>query len=296
MSDDKLANPVEVTAGQSGPLTAGGMLREARQANGMHIAVLAAALKVSPQKLEQLEEDHYDQFPDLTFVRALAQSICRTLKVDPVPVLALLPRGGAQELDRVAQGLNEPFREAVGGGVLSPIDILKSPAVWLPVLIILAAMGVYFFPQNKVASDNTGTLPSNGVTLPTQAASSPTLVPNDAAVIANPAVPSPDGVATAASSPAGLPASVAASTASSDVGAVVLRLTTTAASWVELVDSDGKVVFSRTLKAGEDLPIEVALPVRARIGNAAGTKVFLRGKAVDLTADTQGNVIRTNLK
>ena len=37
--------------------TAGAMLRQARQAQGMHIAMLAAATKVPQRKLEALEAD-----------------------------------------------------------------------------------------------------------------------------------------------------------------------------------------------------------------------------------------------
>ena len=70
--------------------TAGALLRQARQAQGMHIAVLAAAIKVSQRKLEALEGDRLDELPDATFTRALAQTVCRTLKIDPAPVLALL--------------------------------------------------------------------------------------------------------------------------------------------------------------------------------------------------------------
>ena len=73
------------------PSTAGGLLRQARQAQGLHIAALAAAIKVTPRKLELLEADRLDELPDATFTRALAQTVCRTLKIDAAPVLALLP-------------------------------------------------------------------------------------------------------------------------------------------------------------------------------------------------------------
>ena len=55
-------------------LTAGGLLREARQASGMHIAALAGALKVPVSKLEALEADNFRELPDTVFVRALASS------------------------------------------------------------------------------------------------------------------------------------------------------------------------------------------------------------------------------
>jgi len=59
--------------------TAGQMMRAARERRGMHIAVLAAAIKVPQRKLEALEADRYEELPDITFARALAQAVCRAL-------------------------------------------------------------------------------------------------------------------------------------------------------------------------------------------------------------------------
>ena len=65
------------------PPSAGRLLREARERQGLHIAALAAAIKVAPKKLELLEADRFDALPDATFTRALAQTVCRALKIDP---------------------------------------------------------------------------------------------------------------------------------------------------------------------------------------------------------------------
>ncbi len=59
--------------------TAGRLLREAREKQGLHIAALAAAIKVAPRKLELLEADRFDELPDATFTSALAQTVCRAL-------------------------------------------------------------------------------------------------------------------------------------------------------------------------------------------------------------------------
>ena len=115
---------------QSAATTAGALLRQARQAQGLHIAALAAAIKVTPRKLELLEADRYDELPDATFTRALAQTVCRTLKIDVAPVLALLPQAGAIALMPGKGGLNAPFHERPGrdepGLALSAIRDRKS--------------------------------------------------------------------------------------------------------------------------------------------------------------------------
>ena len=88
-----------VGASTASPTTAGGLLRAARQAQGLHIAALAASIKVPQRKLESLEADRYGELPDMTFTRALAKTVCRSLKIDATPVLALLPQLGDQGLD-----------------------------------------------------------------------------------------------------------------------------------------------------------------------------------------------------
>ena len=81
--------------------SAGALLRAARERQGLHIAALAAAIKIPQRKLEALEADRFDELPDATFTRALALTVCRALKIDPAPVLAQLPQGGPQGLGKV---------------------------------------------------------------------------------------------------------------------------------------------------------------------------------------------------
>ena len=73
--------------------------------------MLAATIKVAPAKLEALEQDRYGELPNATFTRALAQSVCRSLKIDPRPVLALLPQVDAPPLEDAMGKLNTPFQE-----------------------------------------------------------------------------------------------------------------------------------------------------------------------------------------
>src|SRR5687767_15686536 len=91
-------------------ITAGVLLRRAREAAGLHVAALAVALKVPVRKLEALEEDRYDLLTDAVFVRALASSVCRTLKIDPQPVLDRLPQTTVPRLARDVDSINAPFR------------------------------------------------------------------------------------------------------------------------------------------------------------------------------------------
>ena len=132
MSDMPAANESSsATSGTAGHITAGGLLRQARQAQGLHIAALAAAIKVVPRKLELLESDQYAGLPDATFTRALAQAVCRHLKVDAAPVLALLPPPNGHRLERVSEGLKTTFHERPGRFVPRNWASVSSAALWL---------------------------------------------------------------------------------------------------------------------------------------------------------------------
>jgi cytoskeleton protein RodZ len=106
----------EPAAGADEARSPGAMLKAAREREGLHLAVLAATIKVTPAKLAALEQDRYDELPNATFVRALAQSVCRSLKIDPRPVLALLPQVENLPLERAPGTLNTPFQERAARG------------------------------------------------------------------------------------------------------------------------------------------------------------------------------------
>lgn len=148
------ATPAAASAAPStfGPSSAGAALRRAREARGLHIAALAATLKVPQSKLEALEADRYHELPDATFARALARSMCRVLKIEAAPVLAMLPSSGAEaSLDRVTPGLNQRFRErSVSQEPMLSAELLKRPAVLGVGVLLVAAVAVYAIPSSWI--------------------------------------------------------------------------------------------------------------------------------------------------
>lgn len=277
--------------------TAGGLLRQARQAQGLHIAALAAAIKVTPRKLELLESDQFDQLPDATFTRALAQTVCRTLKVDAAPVLALMPPLRGHRLEEISEGLNTPFRERPGR--LEPGDWISfaSPLVWVAGLLVLAALAVYFMPASWVPAARERLSGEAGVTAAgtvTEAAS--------AALVVVPAASAASAVVEA------LPAPVVADPAASAAAAEmpvnlaeappvgVLQVHADERSWVEVTDARGRSLISRLVEAGEDVGLDGVMPLKVRIGNAGATKVVFRGQPLELGAFTRDNVARLELK
>jgi cytoskeleton protein RodZ len=288
-----------------GPASAGALLRAARERQGLHIAALAAAIKVHQRKLEALEADRWSELPDATFVRALAQTVCRTLKIDARPVLELLPPGGAWELQRSAGTLNTPFRERPGRDDPGLTRFAIRPMVLAGGVLVVAAVVLYFLPAGtfsragathtvsggsaaSAASSAAGSVPveSNLAASAAEASAVPAFPPSgpdtNTSVILGPSAPA----APAGSAP--IPAM--------DAAASVLQLRTTDASWVEVRDAKGQVLMSRTVLPGEPLGLDVAVPLRLTIGNAASTQLTLRGQPVDLKPSTRDNIARVEVK
>ncbi len=126
--------------------TAGDLLRDAREAAGLHIAALAASLKVPVKKLEALEQDRFDLLPDAVFVRALASSVCRTLKIDPTQVLERMPQSAAPRLAQRSASINAPFSSPADGSRASPWKHASRPAVLAVLALLLGALVLIFLP------------------------------------------------------------------------------------------------------------------------------------------------------
>ena len=253
----------------------------------MHIGVLAAAIKVPQRKLEALEADRHEELPDITFARALAQAVCRALKIDAEPVRARVPQGGsgqAQGLVHVASGLRAPFREHARRDEPNENALYRRPVFWATGAVLLAAAALGLAPDNLWQRFEPAP--------PTPAASAPAAEPvsspkgtaaQPASALPTAAVPVPSGPESMASEP------------TSAGGATLLRAS--APSWVRVRDASGRVVLSRTLAAREAVQLEGTPPLRLTIGNARATELRFRGQPVDLAPSTgRDNVARLELK
>ena len=292
----------ESGAAPNSPGSAGAQLRAARERQGMHVAALAAAIKIPQRKLEALEADRYDDLPDATFARALALTVCRALKIDPTPVLAQLPRIGDKPLPDVAGGLNAPYRER-SGRAERPAGFapLRHPLSWAALLVLLAAALVLWLPDGWWRSLLSGSAATPASVAAAASAGMPTLASVGAKTSAL-----VEDIVLAASAPASAvvvevvhassadPAAASAVAAAPVAGLAVLRASD--ASWVEVIDAGGQVLLQRVLQPGESVGLDGRLPLRLKIGNAAVTSLQFRGREVDLAAHTRDNIARLELK
>ena len=285
--------------------SAGALLRQARQSAGMDIAVLASALKVPVNKLQALENDDFTVLPDAVFARALASSVCRTLKVDPAPVLGQLPQGQAPRLVGDKDGLNAKFKDPQDKA--PPLRLpAASRGVSLTVLVLLAAAAaVYFLPSGMLEFDLArapAPAPAQAVVEASQENGSVSeAVPGAESAVPAPPPPASDVPAaapTAAVAAAAVPmvAASVASAAGTVVASALLEFRATAESWVQVRDAAGAVVFERTLKAGESAQAPGKPPLSVVVGKVNATEVMVRGAPFDLSTVARENVARFEVK
>jgi cytoskeleton protein RodZ len=140
----------ETTTLISPTVTAGTLLRQSREDHGFKLDVLAHALRVSPAKLEALEADRLDDLPDTMFARALALAVCRQLKMEAAPVMALLP---GQDVSRLApkneRGLDFPLERPSFLPQSSFLVVVRlfTPIRWAALAILVLALVLGLWPE-----------------------------------------------------------------------------------------------------------------------------------------------------
>lgn len=284
-------------AALSRPASAGAMLRQARQAQGLHIAALAATIKVLPRKLELLESDQVDQLPDPTFARALAQTVCRALKIDAAPVLALMPPPLANaRLEHVAEGLKAQFDERAGrSSAQGERPGLALPVVVIVLVLLVGAAAIYLVPASWLQWAKPG---ARGASAPAATASSSLSSSSSVTevIVPKPATTSVPAAAVSATTSDAMPPPSAAEVAPLPNVAGVLRLQPTEACWVEVVDARGKSLIARLVQPGEAVGLDGDTPFKVKIGNAAAMQAVFRGQPVDLAPYTRDSMAKLELK
>ncbi len=300
---DTPAAPGAAPSASADAAAAGALLRQLREAQGLHIAALATAIKVTPAKLEALEAGRLAELPDLTFARALAQTVCRALKADAAPVLARMPGAVVSRLERVDEGLNAPMPERGHGlawGAWPDWAPWRRPVPWLAALLLLAAAAFLLLPRN-LAEPDTAALPAadaasqvlavaaGAASTVLSAGGASTPLPAEAAVL-EPAAGVP-----AASAPVAASAPAPVASAATATSASALQLRALQDTWVQVQDAQGRVLAARTFTAGETVAFDGPPPLRLRIGNVAGTELLYQGRPVDLSKFRRDNVAALSL-
>lgn len=294
MSENVLTDQALSEAGlMSRRVSAGAMLKAARESQGLHIGALAVMMKVPVRKLEALEADRFEELLDMVFTRALAASVSRVLKIDPIQVLAALPKFEATSMKTDQESLNTPLQTNRFEWIQQLKNRLASPLGLGVALMVLAVLVILNWPDQQAAGD------ASAIPAPVpQTGAHP--VPTPALPASNPATAGtvlddvPLVIPQALSSPASATVPEASAPAVSAAGILVLQ--SRQQSWVEVTDAGGVLQLRKTLAAGEAVQLSGALPLSVVLGRADVVDVMVRGERLDVTAMTQNNVARFEVK
>jgi cytoskeleton protein RodZ len=224
------------------PKQSGEVLRDARIAQGLEIADVAARTRIPQRHLEAIEASNYASLPSTTYAIGFAKAYARAVGVDEVTL-------GAQVRSEVSA---MPGREPV-----TPIYEADEPSrtppsglVWggaLLALLILAGIGLWY---------GTGIFRGDSAPTAAEATAEPQAAPADTATVA---VPTP------APAPTG--------------GQVTL--TATDEVWVRIYDATNNTLLMKTLAPGEsyDVPMDANGPM-INIGRPDKLDVTVNGSKV----------------
>ena len=309
-------------------LGAGAMLRQAREAAGLHVAALAVSMKVPVRKLEALEAERFGELGDPVYVRALAASMCRALKIQAEPFLRKLPKTLPPRLDVQERGIKRPFQTSSAISGKAAASFVTRPAVLLVLLLLVGAVVLLLLPNfnsklvepatakskpasvdeiavqtvkletSPEASPDTKPIPMPS-TAPTAATVDVAQAPKPASsAISSANAPAPVSAPVLASV-AAKPAQAASAVAPSPLppsGPALVRFKASASSWVRVTDRTGKVQLEKTLASGETGEAWGELPLSVVVGNVAVTTVQVRGKAFSMDGIAIDNVARFEVK
>jgi cytoskeleton protein RodZ len=323
MNEVPLMSDVSAVPSTVSTASAGQLLRSAREATGLHIVALAAALKVPVRKLEALEADRWDELTDATFVRALAGSVARHLKIDVAPILQALPAGKTAPIE-VPDNLGRASAAHAQFGAASGIP----KVTWFVLAFLVAALAMYLLPDatfksipgfgNSAASDTSAApkafpLPAEGSDAPAAvsqgdgAAQGKGVVEQPDVVVKSNALPLETGQApaTAVEKPTAVAVTTPTAVTASPVplpnvtgGAsnTVVTIKAVADTWIEVTGQDGKLRAQRLLKQGDAAEFDDSPLFAVVLGNAAGARVWIKGNAFDLAPVAKNNIARFEAK
>lgn len=293
VASESSADPVVFAAAVEAARGVGEQLRSAREAKKMTVVEAAQALKLSVRQVVALEENDWSHLPGNTIIRGFVRNYARLLKLDAEPLMHILDMEHMPQLPKLEfpADAHEPLPQV---GELERPDFA---ALFSGLALVVFALLVYFFvPQNFWQSTLSGFGAGKKVVETAEKTAEPlSAVPAvTSASSTNPALTSaPLSSAELGSTVA--PATQSQVSASPDTGSG-LKLSFAQASWVEVRDRSGQVVFAQLNPAGSRREIEGQPPFVLTIGNATHVTVQYKGKIVDLPQRSKDDVARLTLE
>ena len=293
---------MDVPLTESATVSFGSRLHAAREARGLELEACAHALKLPARVLRQLERDQYDGIDSKVYLASYIGKYARHLGINQASIEVELDRIKQVEPALVATGgishsrfLLDRYATAATYVVLTAVIVV--PMIWLGVrgtldrdLSHLAPLDAAPVAQQDApattSSAAASSLASRVVPLPPSPVAQAQAQGQEPLMASMAPFPSLDNSGLSPAKPA-VPAPVAAGTGSHSLG-----LSLSAASWVEVVDSNGTRLEYGLLPAGSNKTYHSDQPLDVRIGNASAAQISIDGQSVGLEDYRRANVAR----
>lgn len=273
----------------------GATLRNAREQAGLSVADIADRIKFAPKQVEALEANDFAHLPQAPFLRGFVRSYARVLQLDEASLTGSLPEAQLRQEAVPARGTDVPFR--------NPLEMNRINLVWLGgalgvVLLLLLFLMLPTKQEMKVEPVvEAVTLPVPETAASAAAAAEPSGVEQ---AKAKPAVAEiPAGVAKQNGQekkvavavahtplPQVLPASAPAAVNIEMLKRRPMHLVFTGDTWVEVLDTKGEIMLSRSNPAGTEKWIggPNRAPYDVTINHPERVKLYYKGREIDLSA------------
>jgi cytoskeleton protein RodZ len=299
----------------SGPRSVGSVLRQQREALGLELNDVAAALRIKPDYLAALEAGRPDLLPGPTYAIGFVRAYGDHLRLDGSEILRRFKAesGGLDTKPDLAFPMPLGERSIPGG-----------PMLLVALILALCGYGTWYYLSTgerphpeRVAEVPEALLPgalehrASESTAPSAAEAAPAVRPvitaevtpptlsasgsdpgrtggrPDVAALSPPESPPASGTATTAPPPAAatFPAEPTPAPQSDQQhaygavdGSARIVIRATADSWVQIRDTDQSPLFTRVLKAGESYRVPDRPGILLRTGNAGGLEITVDGQ------------------
>ena len=272
---------------ESGQISVGQLLRDAREAQGVTLEDAAVRLRLMYRQIEAMERDDFESLGQPVFARGFVRNYARLLGLAPESLLARMD--GA------------PVGPAAVGPVEPPLPRSWLTSPWLILLLLglllLVAVPVALYMWlNSEAEDR----PVNSI--PPVAQLHPAPAPAPGATTAPVAAPAETAVPAARVAPtspaAGVEQAAPAAPAASAPAAAgsVLHIEFGDKSWTEIKDASGRMLLRQLNPADSRVDVQGQPPFDVVIGNAPHVQMTYNGRPIDLQPFTDGTVARFTLE
>ena len=261
----------------SSPVSFGRYIRAIRIQKGIDLKTVSEALKVTLHKLSLIEAEDHEELPDDIYVKGILRAYADYIGIDADDLI------DRYEINRSAYNQRT---ESPSPGMRGRGKMLSRMLLPLLLLACIGIVSVAIFYQSAAVE------PDSGQTDPAKQAGR-----NAAADAAEKAVPS--GQKTAGKAPGELPKEQPAAALQSgpgdqsSPGKLVLIIDAVARTWIK-INIDGEEPLEYLLRPKDHVELEADSHFSMLIGNAAGLRMHLNGKPVEVPGKA-GEVVTMEL-